>query len=65
MMININIDGTLSWPHSNIENMFSAAIAGVAAYNSHKLKKEATRVSSDESQATSSIPLVSSSTSNA
>ncbi|KAK6777142.1 hypothetical protein RDI58_023859 [Solanum bulbocastanum] len=41
------------------------AIAGVAAYNSHKLKKEATRVSSDESQATSSIPLVSSSASNA
>ncbi|WMV48950.1 hypothetical protein MTR67_042335 [Solanum verrucosum] len=44
---------------------YAIAIAGVAAYNSHKLKKEATRVSSDESQATSSIPLVSSSTSNA
>ncbi|KAL3325643.1 hypothetical protein AABB24_036728 [Solanum stoloniferum] len=43
---------------------YAIAIAGVAAYNSHKLKKEATRVT-DESQATSSIPLVSSSTSNA
>ncbi|KAJ8534522.1 hypothetical protein K7X08_016250 [Anisodus acutangulus] len=44
---------------------YAIAIAGVAAYNSHKLKKEASRVSSDESQAASSIPLVSSSTSNA
>lgn len=44
---------------------YAIAIAGVAAYNSHKLKKEASRVSSDESQAASSLPLVSSSTSNA
>ncbi|XP_055807570.1 probable sugar phosphate/phosphate translocator At3g14410 isoform X1 [Solanum dulcamara] len=43
---------------------YAIAITGVAAYNSHKLKKEATRVSADESQAASSIPLVSSSTSN-
>ncbi|KAJ8556099.1 hypothetical protein K7X08_022857 [Anisodus acutangulus] len=43
---------------------YAIAIAGVAAYNSHKLKKEASRVSSDESQDSSSIPLVSSATSN-
>ncbi|KAL0328370.1 UNVERIFIED_CONTAM: putative sugar phosphate/phosphate translocator [Sesamum calycinum] len=38
------------------------AIAGVAAYNNHKLKKEASCVSSDEPA--QSIPLVSTSTSN-
>lgn len=37
------------------------AIAGVAAYNNHKLKKEATRVGSNESQHPESIPLASSS----
>nr|GMD87597.1 probable sugar phosphate/phosphate translocator At3g14410 [Ipomoea batatas] len=37
------------------------AIAGVAAYNNHKLKKEASRTSTnDESEPTQSIPLVSS-----
>lgn len=41
-----------------------AAIAGVAAYNNLKLKKEASRVSPDDSQPDQSIPLVSSSTSN-
>ncbi|XP_047254370.1 probable sugar phosphate/phosphate translocator At3g14410 isoform X2 [Capsicum annuum] len=44
---------------------YAIAIAGVAAYNSHKLKKEASRVSSNESQAAESIPLVSPSASNA
>ncbi|KAL0311395.1 UNVERIFIED_CONTAM: putative sugar phosphate/phosphate translocator [Sesamum angustifolium] len=41
---------------------YAIAIAGVAAYNNHKLKKEASRVSSDEPA--QSIPLVSTSTSN-
>ncbi|XP_009783955.1 putative sugar phosphate/phosphate translocator At3g14410 [Nicotiana tabacum] len=41
---------------------YAIAIAGVAAYNSHKLKKEASRVISDESR--DALPLISSSTSN-
>ncbi|KAL0311387.1 UNVERIFIED_CONTAM: putative sugar phosphate/phosphate translocator [Sesamum angustifolium] len=41
---------------------YAIAIAGVAAYNNHKLKKEASCVSSDEPA--QSIPLVSTSTSN-
>ncbi|KAI3457567.1 hypothetical protein Pfo_014230 [Paulownia fortunei] len=41
---------------------YAIAIAGVAAYNNHKLKKEASRVSSDEPAQT--VPLVSASTSN-
>ncbi|XP_051135186.1 probable sugar phosphate/phosphate translocator At3g14410 isoform X3 [Andrographis paniculata] len=42
---------------------YAIAIAGVAAYNNYKLKKEASRVTTDE-PATESIPLVSTSTSN-
>lgn len=44
---------------------YGIAIAGVAAYNNHKLKKEATRGSSSgsDSQHAESIPLVASSTS--
>ncbi|KAI8557963.1 hypothetical protein RHMOL_Rhmol04G0051700 [Rhododendron molle] len=41
---------------------YGIAIAGVAAYNNHKLKKEATRGTSNESQQAESIPLTSSST---
>ncbi|EYU26243.1 hypothetical protein MIMGU_mgv1a006586mg [Erythranthe guttata] len=41
---------------------YAIAIAGVAAYNNHKLKREASRVNSDNSA--ESIPLVSTSTSN-
>ncbi|KAL7218473.1 hypothetical protein ACSBR2_011687 [Camellia fascicularis] len=41
---------------------YGIAIAGVAAYNNHKLKKEASRGSSDESQHAESTPLTSSST---
>lgn len=40
---------------------YAVAISGVAAYNNHKLKKEAPRVNSDEPD--QSIPLVSTSTS--
>ena len=40
------------------------AIAGVAAYNNHKLKKEASKGSSDESPHPESIRLTESSTSN-
>ncbi|KMS98281.1 hypothetical protein BVRB_4g094300 [Beta vulgaris subsp. vulgaris] len=40
---------------------YGIAIAGVAAYNNHKLKKEATRGSSKELQSEESIPMVSSS----
>ncbi|KAM7498520.1 hypothetical protein LguiA_022934 [Lonicera macranthoides] len=40
---------------------YAIAIAGVAAYNNHKLKKEVTRVGSNESQHPESIPLASSS----
>lgn len=36
-----------------------AAIAGVAAYNNHKLKKEASRVTSETPGDGESIPLVS------
>lgn len=43
---------------------YAIAIAGVAAYNNHKLKKEATRVSSNEPQPPQSLPSVSSSSSN-
>lgn len=43
---------------------FYAAIAGVAAYNNSKLKKEVTRGSSDGSQNAESKPLASSETSN-
>lgn len=48
-----------------IVNLFGygIAIAGVAAYNNHKLKKEASRRSSSESQNAESIPLTSSSAS--
>ncbi|KAI7983211.1 Serine hydroxymethyltransferase 4 [Camellia lanceoleosa] len=42
--------------------VFYAAIASVAAYNNHKLKKEASQGSSDESQHAESTPLTSSST---
>jgi hypothetical protein len=42
----------------------AAAIAGVAAYNNHKLKKEASKGSSDESKHPESIPLTEPSTSN-
>ncbi|KAF7146529.1 hypothetical protein RHSIM_Rhsim04G0033000 [Rhododendron simsii] len=42
--------------------LFYAAIAGVAAYNNHKLKKEATRGTSNESQQAESVPLTSSPT---
>ncbi|XP_028053035.1 probable sugar phosphate/phosphate translocator At3g14410 [Camellia sinensis] len=41
---------------------YGIAIAGVAAYNNHKLKKEASQGSSDESQHAKSTPLTSSST---
>ncbi|KAL0416861.1 UNVERIFIED_CONTAM: putative sugar phosphate/phosphate translocator [Sesamum latifolium] len=40
---------------------YAITIAGVAAYNNHKLKKEASHVSSDE--LAQSLPLVSTSTS--
>ncbi|KAF9666731.1 hypothetical protein SADUNF_Sadunf16G0259200 [Salix dunnii] len=43
---------------------YAIAIAGVAAYNNHKLKKEASKGSSDESQHPESIRLTESSTSN-
>uniref|UniRef100_M1CN54 Organic anion transmembrane transporter n=1 Tax=Solanum tuberosum TaxID=4113 RepID=M1CN54_SOLTU len=39
-----------------------AAIAGVAAYNNHKLKKGTSQASSDESEPT--VPLIQSSNSN-
>ncbi|CAI9088960.1 OLC1v1023432C1 [Oldenlandia corymbosa var. corymbosa] len=42
---------------------YGIAIAGVAAYNNHKLKKEATKINSGQSQA-QSLPLVASSSSN-
>ncbi|XP_009799037.1 putative sugar phosphate/phosphate translocator At3g14410 [Nicotiana tabacum] len=43
---------------------YAIAIAGVAAYNNHKLKKAASPESSDESQPTQSIPLIPSTNSN-
>ncbi|KAF2286190.1 hypothetical protein GH714_011508 [Hevea brasiliensis] len=43
---------------------YCIAIAGVAAYNNHKLKKEASQGSPDKSQPAESIPLTDSSTSN-
>ncbi|XP_009625757.1 putative sugar phosphate/phosphate translocator At3g14410 [Nicotiana tabacum] len=43
---------------------YAIAIAGVAAYNNHKLKKAAFPGSSDESQPTQSIPLIPSTNSN-
>ncbi|KAH8518669.1 hypothetical protein H0E87_000496 [Populus deltoides] len=43
---------------------YAIAIAGVAAYNNHKLKKEASKGSSDESKHPESIPLTEPSTSN-
>ncbi|KAJ6301589.1 hypothetical protein OIU77_015821 [Salix suchowensis] len=43
---------------------YAIAIAGVAAYNNHKLKKEASKGSSDESQHPESIRLTELSTSN-
>ncbi|KAJ8532263.1 hypothetical protein K7X08_012186 [Anisodus acutangulus] len=43
---------------------YAIAIAGVAAYNNHKLKNQTSRASSDESEPTQSIPLVQSSNSN-
>ncbi|KAK4342178.1 hypothetical protein RND71_037994 [Anisodus tanguticus] len=43
---------------------YAIAIAGVAAYNNHKLKKQTSRASSDESEPTQSIPLIQSSNSN-
>ncbi|KAF8410955.1 hypothetical protein HHK36_003492 [Tetracentron sinense] len=45
-----------------IINLFGYGI-GVAAYNNHKLKREASRASSDESQHVQSIPMATSSTS--
>ncbi|KAK7840556.1 putative sugar phosphate/phosphate translocator [Quercus suber] len=57
--------------NTNIIIISDAAIAGVAAYNNHKLKKEASRASVDDSQANineselaESEPLVASSASN-
>lgn len=44
--------------------VFCAAIAGVAAYNNHKLKKGTSQASSDESEPTQSVPLIQSSNSN-
>lgn len=44
--------------------MFYAAIAGVAAYNNHKLKKEASRGSSNDSENAASVPIATSSDSN-
>ncbi|KAI8021310.1 putative sugar phosphate/phosphate translocator [Camellia lanceoleosa] len=50
-------------PIDLVKNMvFYAAVAGVAIYNNHKLKKEASRGSSNESQHAESTPLTSSST---
>ncbi|PIA46564.1 hypothetical protein AQUCO_01500247v1 [Aquilegia coerulea] len=39
---------------------YGIAIAGVAAYNNHKLKREASKTSSDESQEAEKVPLVAS-----
>ncbi|KAA8528848.1 hypothetical protein F0562_036203 [Nyssa sinensis] len=61
-LMQVDLDG--------IENLFNSmirldvvAIAGVAAYNNLKLKKEASRGPSNESQQAESKPLVPSSTS--
>lgn len=35
--------------------LFNAAIAGVAAYNNHKLKKEASRGSSNDTELAQSV----------
>ncbi|WCJ32381.1 Nucleotide/sugar transporter family protein [Euphorbia peplus] len=43
---------------------YGIAIAGVAAYNNHKLKKEASKGPSNESQSSESVPLTSSTSSN-
>ncbi|GMN62230.1 hypothetical protein TIFTF001_031313 [Ficus carica] len=40
---------------------YAIAIAGVAAYNNHKLKKEASKHSSDDSENPESVPMVTSS----
>ena len=40
--------------------IFDAAIAGVAAYNNSKLKKEASRTSSDDSENAQSLALTTS-----
>lgn len=40
---------------------YAIAIAGVAAYNNHKLKKEASKHSSDDSENSESVPMVTSS----
>lgn len=39
--------------------IFNAAIAGVAAYNNHKLRKEASRGSSNDSESAISVPTTS------
>ncbi|EEF32858.1 Triose phosphate/phosphate translocator, chloroplast precursor, putative [Ricinus communis] len=43
---------------------YGIAIAGVAAYNNHKLVKEASRRSSDEAQSVESVPLTATTNSN-
>ncbi|KAF3441128.1 hypothetical protein FNV43_RR15039 [Rhamnella rubrinervis] len=40
---------------------YAIAIAGVAAYNNHKLKKEASRSSSNDSESAASVPIATSS----
>ena len=44
-----------------IINIFYAAIAGVAAYNNHKLKKEASRRTSNDTENAESVQLTTSS----
>ena len=41
----------------NIITFFYAAIAGVAAYNNHKLKKEASRASVNDSEQVEFVPV--------
>ncbi|XP_015888345.2 probable sugar phosphate/phosphate translocator At3g14410 [Ziziphus jujuba] len=43
---------------------YAIAIAGVAAYNNHKLKKEASRGSSNDAESSASVPIATSSVSN-
>ena len=65
MLLNYTCDCNCAWiPIDEVGKIIGlyAAIAGVAAYNNTKLKKETSRGTSDEAQHSESMPLVSSST---
>ncbi|KAA8524094.1 hypothetical protein F0562_010475 [Nyssa sinensis] len=63
MLFTIALCLFIPWIFLEKPKMDAEAIAGVGAYNNHKLKKEASRGTSNESQHSESVPLVSSSTS--